>query len=309
MAGLAAAHELKRAGWSVVLLDKGRSPGGRMATRRIGSSRFDHGAQFFTVRDPQFRTAVEQWQQAGWVESWFEAEGHVRYRAAGGMSALAKNLAQSLDVRTETVVSAIRHEGEEWTVTDAAGHIYPSQTILLTAPAPQLVPLIAPVSLPAEMKSAVAAAVFDPCFALLVLLDGPGILPAPGWVRPSQLEPDHLIDWLADNTVKGISSGAAALTIHASPEFTRAHLDADRGETAALLLKAAQPWMSGRVVEQQLHLWRFAKPVGQGPGFLSAEVPGPLGIAGDAWGGGRVEGAFLSGLAAARWLRQMPESR
>ena len=61
MAGMTAGEALQTAGWRVVLLDKGRRAGGRMATRRIGSSRFDHGAQFFTVPDPRFRAVVAQW--------------------------------------------------------------------------------------------------------------------------------------------------------------------------------------------------------------------------------------------------------
>ena len=55
MAGVVAARELTRNGDDVVVMDKGRSPGGRMATRRDGDARFDHGAQFFTVRDELFQ--------------------------------------------------------------------------------------------------------------------------------------------------------------------------------------------------------------------------------------------------------------
>ncbi|MSO32728.1 MAG: FAD-dependent oxidoreductase, partial [Ilumatobacteraceae bacterium] len=50
IAGLTAARALSHAGHSVIVLDKGRSVGGRMATRRIGDATVDHGAQFFTVR-------------------------------------------------------------------------------------------------------------------------------------------------------------------------------------------------------------------------------------------------------------------
>ena len=45
MAGLTAARILHARGWAVILLDKGRGVGGRMATRRIGEDVFDHGTQ------------------------------------------------------------------------------------------------------------------------------------------------------------------------------------------------------------------------------------------------------------------------
>ena len=92
MAALTAAAALEARGWAVVLLDKGRGPGGRMATRRMGESRLDHGAQFFTVRDARFVEAAGRWERAGWVAPWFSDGGHVRYRAAGGMNSLAKHL-------------------------------------------------------------------------------------------------------------------------------------------------------------------------------------------------------------------------
>ena len=55
------------AGHEVVVLDKGRSPGGRLATRRIGEATLDHGAQFFTVRSDAFAARVDRWEADGSV--------------------------------------------------------------------------------------------------------------------------------------------------------------------------------------------------------------------------------------------------
>ena len=71
ISGLLCASELQRAGVSVRVLDKGRGVGGRMATRRMGGGRFDHGAQFFTVREPSFQSYVDEWLQAGVIQEWF----------------------------------------------------------------------------------------------------------------------------------------------------------------------------------------------------------------------------------------------
>ena len=73
LAGLMAAQQLHNNGHSVVVLDKGKSPGGRLATRRIGDATLDHGAQFFTVREPEFEHVVQQWVQAGVVRVSIEA--------------------------------------------------------------------------------------------------------------------------------------------------------------------------------------------------------------------------------------------
>ena len=58
VAGLMAAQSLVKNGHDVVVVDKGRSPGGRLATRRIDNATLDHGAQFFTVRESLFESHV-----------------------------------------------------------------------------------------------------------------------------------------------------------------------------------------------------------------------------------------------------------
>ena len=67
LAGLMAAQSCVQAGHNVIVFDKGRSVGGRLATRRIDSAVLDHGAQFFTVRDAAFQIHVDTWFSAGVV--------------------------------------------------------------------------------------------------------------------------------------------------------------------------------------------------------------------------------------------------
>lgn len=301
MTGLTAGRFLKAAGWSVVLLDKGRSFGGRMATRRIGASLLDHGTQFFTVRDARFADAVRQWEAAGWITPWFTLEGHIRYRAAEGMNALAGRLAQTLDVRRETKVEAIEADNDGWLITAESGEGFRASTLLLTPPAPQSADLLAGCAgrLPPYILPALRNIDYDPCFALLVTIDGPGRVPPPGYVRLDR----GPIEWIADNTQKGVSLGTAALTIHARADFCRNHLELPKEDVARLLLEAAEPWLGGRINAWQLHRWRYSRPVAAGgPMYLFSDQPARFAIAGDAFGGPNVEGAFLSGLAAAERL-------
>ena len=74
LAGLSCAQALLRAGHTVHVFDKARGPSGRMSTRRAedahGPWQCDHGAQYFTARDPAFRAEVARWQQAGVAAVW-----------------------------------------------------------------------------------------------------------------------------------------------------------------------------------------------------------------------------------------------
>jgi hypothetical protein len=208
-------------------------------------------------------------------------------------------LAEPFDVRTEAKVALVEPVGDGWRVITEAGESLRARALLLTPPAPQSIALLATCAdqLPSEINSTLKSIVFDPCFALLVTIEGPGRVPPPGYIRPDQ----GPVEWIADNTQKGVSTGAAALTIHARADFSRHNLEAPQEYVAKLLLEAAGPWFGGQVTAWQLHRWRYSRPVDadQRPACLFSRQPACFAIAGDAFGGSRLEGAFLSGLAAA----------
>ena len=114
---------------------------------------------------------------------------------------------------------------------------------------------------------------------------------APGGSKP--------IRWIADNTHKGISPAAQAVTIHAGRGFSREHWEKERSSVGEKLLEAAAQWLGdAQVLEFQVHGWRYSQPVDT---YSEAclMVEDSLVFAGDAFAGPRVEGAALSGLAAA----------
>ena len=65
LAGLSCARHLQQQGLEVQLFEKSRGAAGRMSTRRGDDWQCDHGAQYFTARDPDFRTEVARWQALG----------------------------------------------------------------------------------------------------------------------------------------------------------------------------------------------------------------------------------------------------
>jgi renalase len=316
LAGLTAARQLKAQGRSVLVLDKGRGVGGRLATRRIEladgrQAICDHGAQFFTVRSPRFAALVAEWVEAGvaavWTQgfpsgsSYFQPDGHPRYRGQPAMTAVAKYLARGLTIELNTQVKAVRRQPDRWQLTAADDTVYEARALLLTPPLPQTVALLGDnmALLPPDLARMITAVTYAPCLALMVVLDRPSQIPPPGALQIAG-EP---LDWLADNQKKGVSP-LPAVTIHAGPQFSATYYEAETATASHLLLAAARTWLgAANVLASQLHRWRYSKPIQLYPDFcLYVAEPLPLLLAGDAFAGPRVEGAVLSGLAAADCL-------
>jgi predicted NAD/FAD-dependent oxidoreductase len=298
IAGLSAARVLRAEGLSVRVTDKGRGVGGRMASRRIGDARFDHGAQFFTVRSAPFAALVDAAKRDGAVAEWthgFQAtpDGHARWRGTEGMTSLCKWMAADAGIEPE-LGSAI---------TDLRDS--PADAFVLTPPVPQSMAILSFSGLLPDPATAtrLARIAYKPTIAVLATLDhAPTGMPAHGG-RPFDDGDD--LAFVTDNQAKGISS-RPALTVHLSndrsqeywsrPDDDVVEFAADR--VASLLGDAA-------FVAAQVQRWRYAGPVEVHPEPTVVWGRAPiLALAGEAFAGPKVEGAFLSGIAAAEAVLQ-----
>lgn len=309
LSGLIAAHELASTGVTVDVLDKGLGVGGRLATRRIAGATLDHGAQFFTVRGPRFREFVDDAIDAGVVDVWCHGFGlrdkYPRYRCPAGMTALAKWLADrvreaGVTITTDVRVESVGRTTGEWQITDTQGHRQPTDAVILTPPVPQTLDLlrVGGVELVSPFDRQLDAISYKPTMALLVVLDGPSAVPRPGGVQRTERD---LFTFIADNQTKGISS-VPALTFHVNGPTSQRRWDDPIDEVHDDLLRIASPWFGGAgVVESQLKRWRYAGPYVPfpAPALVVETDPGPVVLAGDAFSGPKVEGAFNSGIAAA----------
>jgi predicted NAD/FAD-dependent oxidoreductase len=315
LSGLMAAHTLQDRGYTVQLIDKGRSVGGRLATRRVGDGGLaDHGAQFFTVRTDTLRGYVEKWLADDvvyvWGTGWSDGslkktagDGHPRYVAHGGMNKLAKYIAQGLDIVLHRRITSIQLANNTWTILDEDGEAYNGRALLLTPPMPQSLDLLdhSNVKLDAADLSDLQKIQFGPCLCGIHAIDGELNLPEPGAVQNFE----HDVYWVADNQAKGISK-QVVVTSHASAKFSRQNWDTPEADVIAELESAVMPFLTegSQIVSTQLKKWRYSVPLTTYPQeYLLAQGLPNLAFAGDAFGGrGRIEGAFKSGIAAAEAL-------
>lgn len=307
LAGIAAARTLRAAGREVLLLDKGRAPGGRLATRRteVEGTRlqWDHGAQYLRARGPGFAAALAEAGAAPWPDA-------QRRVGVPGMSAVPRALAAGLPIRLGRHAGALSGGPGAWTIAhwDAAEarpgaplpasapvHEGPFAAVILAMPAPQAMDLFAQHW--ASGAAALAGIRHAPCWTVMAGFATPPALP--DILRPGGEE----IGWAAHEGAKpGRAEGAGCWVIQATPVFTRRHLEAPGEAVIEMLLTAlgrhaAAPLPALR--HARAHRWRYAL-VEQGLGTPCLWDAGlGLGVAGDGCPGGHAEAAWDSGTAAA----------
>ena len=315
LSGLMAAHTLQDSGYTVQLIDKGRSVGGRLATRRIGDTGVaDHGAQFFTVRTDTLQGYVDKWLEQDliyvWGMGWSDGsikrtagDGHPRYVVNGGMNKLAKELAKGLDIVVNRRITSIEVVDGLWSLVDEKVAVYNGRALLMTPPTPQSLELLdaSTISLDETDRIELEKIQFGPCLCGIHEIDGEIDLPEPGAVQNFAND----VYWIADNSAKGISD-TVIVTSHASTKFSRQYWDEPVDRVITEIEAAVQPFLKdgAKFVNTQLKKWRYSVPVVTHPKeyFMTKNHPN-LAFAGDAFGGrGRVEGAFMSGIAAGKAL-------
>ena len=213
------------------------------------------------------------------------------------MDSVPKHLAHDLEVLLEQRVVALHRAHDQWRVETNMGKVYTADAVVLTPPVPQSLALLeaSEFCLSPETRSRLAAIEYERCLAVMALLDRPSRLPPPGGLAPAE----GPIAWIADNQMKGISA-LPAVTIHATHTFSLEHWDGDRQASGRLLLDAAAAWLGAGIQTFQVHGWRYSKPMRVHEQACVIVSPSPmLVLAGDAFMGPEVEGAALSGWAAA----------
>ncbi len=310
LAGLACARRLTADGWTVTVFDKGRTPGGRIATRCQEGLQFDHGAQYFTARDPSFARQVENWQADGVVGLWAgriatlggpeprDAPTPLRYVGTPAMNAIGRHLATGAGFRSRTRIASVRRDAGGWTLTAADGTAAGRFSHLVVAiPAPQALAFL---DASAALRAAAAEARYAPCLTAML-----------GFARSLSADFDAAfcthgtLGWVARDGAKPGRGGGETWVVHASADWSATHLE-EPPEQIALALSAAFTAAIGmRGLEPGTvigHRWRHAlvtRAAGE-PCFFDPVLS--LGTCGDWCLGGRIEAAWLSGVAMAERL-------
>lgn len=291
IAGAACLAALVSHGVDAELYDRGRAPGGRMASPVLHGRRVDLGAAYFTVGDDTFAAVADGWRSRGLSRAWtstlavFGADGESsttgaqRWAATGGVSSLVRDLLATVPASTSRV-----HQGAP------IGNLaeLDQDAVVLAMPDPQAEPLIG---------AGVEQVSYEPVLAIVAGFD------AREWSMQDAafVNDDPDITLVADDGSRR-GDGAPVLVVHTTASRAGRHLDHPDAAIEPTVAAARRILSIGPAPTwTYAHRWRFAKPAGthgDAPFGLVERGGRPVGLCGDSWcpqGSPRIEAAWLSG--------------
>jgi renalase len=321
IAGLTCARRLQQAGKRVVLIDKSRGLGGRLATRRLAGTHADHGVCYLQPKGDLFRQWIEELVDVGILRVWSEgihrlsAEGVLQpptkfapcYAAPMGATSISKYLGGDLEIIGDKLITAISPLDNAWRLSssDPQWSLTAEQVVVATPPAQALAIVgetIDPhcfqqISSVNFTRSIVAIAVYP-----ATEQNAAAALP---WQGIQSI--DHpIVAWIGLDSSKQIEPKQPVLVVQSSVAFAEAHFDApDLAVIGQKLLDVVAPLTPGLNAPAlvQVHRWGYAFARNPLPDrFLMAQTRSPLYFCGDWCGGNRAESAYLSGVALANQI-------
>ncbi|MFN0246419.1 MAG: NAD(P)/FAD-dependent oxidoreductase [Kofleriaceae bacterium] len=306
LAGLACARSLTDAGLRVVVLDKGRGPGGRTSTRREGSHRFDHGAARLELGAPELAARRAAWEADGVIAPWQPITSGTSDHAATwigvpGSNALAWHLAHGLDLRLQAQVERIDADrANTWRVVLADGEVIgPFSFVIVTAPAPQTLVLLATTALDAY-GSTLASVEFAPCLVAMVVVKAHDLDLDELHVSEGPLAQAHRMD---RRPGRDSGLGEQRWVLQGRDQWSAAHIDHDLGRATDELVAAFVRTLPCEVLESRGHRWRFARATRRIAAPFLLDRGRGIGLAGDWFEAGTrapaASRALISGCALA----------
>ncbi len=339
IAGLTCARRLAEQNFSVTVFERAGAPGGRVATLRTEIGSFDHGAQYFTARDPVFVAEAERWSAAGIVEPWPvlvqtltasrgtgdarapSSSSTLRWVGAPGMSAIATHLSNGLDLRLDARIVALdevagaRGDAPRWSlrrreidagVTVTEG-LFDAVAIAIPAEAAAILLGVVP-----ELARQAAGARIEPCWALLLGFTEPVENDAAAdasdvgahvaaYMGEAAFINSGRLAWIARESSKPERRMGERWTAHAQSAWSVEHFDDDPEDVKAKLLRAFQEatGTAEQPVYAAVHRWRHALVHTPLACDRLWDERLRIGACGDWCRGHRVEDAWLSGVALA----------
>lgn len=289
--GLTLASLLSAVSKPALLIEKSKSVGGRLATRRDGDATFDHGATFYVDSDHESLVWHQRWQENKKSIHWFSEDQRKYFCGAKGMTSLAKDLAEGKSIQLSEKVISFQKSENGIEISCESGRLIAAQKIVLTCPLPQALQILSAsqISFPEPLKSIS----YSPAIVGLFELEANEDL-----YNFNLLRPGSAIFTIANNQAKGISKNLA-LTVVMNDRWSENNFDLEDALVLQMIEQELTQFLkgAGQIQRAQIKKWRYSQPKSVYPELFVSLEQGQVFLAGDAFGGGSIAGAVRSAKA------------
>jgi renalase len=328
--GLAAAHELRDAGYAVTMFEQSRQVGGRAATREQQGFIYDYGAQYIKRGSPiSISLITERFQldvlidiaKPVWI---FDRDGHIqegdpiqnaepKWNYRSGLHTLAKRMAQDLDIRLETRIDYLQQSVTCWKLFDQRGEDFGEfDQVLITMPPSEAAELVRKSNIQDRQREEICAlleqAKYNPLISVtLGYRPRPQERPYYALVNTDKAQAVSWLAWEHEKASERVPKGAGMLIAQMAPQYSHdnwhmpdAEIISDVADRITTLLEEPlnKPFFS------DIYRWKYALPAEKVDAEQLNALTMPVGLAfcGDAFVGGRVHLALEHGVEVARQL-------
>ena len=300
----------------VIVFEKSNKLGGRLSTLNEQGFSFDHGAQFFTAKNPAFQTfvkeleahhAAEQWNarfvelKFGEIQSertWDKDFPH--YVGSPAMNSIAQYLARNIDIRFNQTITGIKKIKANWLLETANSEIGPFDWLIIAIPVEQANDLL-PKNLSPKMM--LQDLKMLPCFTLMLGYEIENFF---DW--DAAFVSDSILSWVSVNSSKPNRGKPLSIIAMSTNEWASQNLSkSDSIIINEMLNELAK--ISGKTLNEasfiKLKRWRYANASKQEQALEIVDYPLKLAFCGDWCISGRIESAFMSSLNLANKLKNL----
>ena len=282
---------------NIVIFDKARGLGGRLATRRAENGKFDHGAQYFDISTlldvPEIQTLLDE-------KIISSNNNSDKFFSPGGMTNIAKFLLKGFDVKKEHKLLSISEIGGEYSLNFENSQSIICDDIILSCPMPQTIEILrnSKIEYDDSEMDTLTKLEYDPCIVIMVK--------SKNKISEYNKElgnmfTDQDISWVGDNTLKKVSVEENFYTVQCSPEFSFKHFDLEYDKTNDLLKKELTSIFGKGYEILSNHKWRYSIPKNYYSNSESLVIKNNnfIGLCGDIFTNGKFDGAVRSGISIA----------
>lgn len=300
----------------VVVFEKSDKLGGRIATHHSDGFSFDHGAQFFTAKNPAFKSFVKELEAKSVVAQWnarfvelepantqsqrtWDSE-FPHYVGIPAMNSIGKYLAQNLDVRFNQLITGIRKTQSNWFLETTESAYGPFDWVVVTIPAEQAHDILPEVFYP---KMHLQEVTMQPCFALMLGYDQPKFF---DW--DAAFVSKSILSWVSINSSKPNRNAPFTIVAMSKNDWAAENFELQESSVIAEML-AELARISGMKLDDAAYLklkrWKYANAFRKDEPLELIDYVAQLACCGDWCISGRIESAFMSSLKLAKKLKDV----